>query len=84
MFALVSTEELEDRGQLMIKQLKNRYNDPTIHRKFVVGINRAKMRLFDVEDSEQTLQDEKPVFSKSSFGMGLDAEKKEKLKKLIN
>ena len=84
MFALVSTEELEDRGQLMIKQLKNRYNDPTIHRKFVVGINRAKMRLFDVEDAEQTLQDEKPVFSKSSFGMGLDAEKKEKLKKLIN
>jgi len=84
MFALVSTEELEDRGQLMIKQLKNRYNDPTMHRRFVVGIDRAKMRLFDVDSSEQTLQDDKPVFSKSSFGQGIDAEKKEKLKKLMN
>jgi len=84
MFALVSTEELEDRGQLMIKQLKNRYNDPTMHRRFVVGIDRAKMRLFDVDSSEQTLQDDKPVFSKSSFGQGMDAEKKEKLKKLMN
>jgi replicative DNA helicase len=84
MFALVSTEELEDRGQLMIKQLKNRYNDPTMHRRFVVGIDRAKMRLFDVDSSEQTLQDDKPVFSKSSFGQGIDADKKEKLKKLMN
>jgi replicative DNA helicase len=84
MFALISTEELEDRGQLMLKQLKNRYNDPTLHRRFVVGIDRAKMRLFDVDSSEQTLQDDKPVFSKSSFGLGLDAERKDKLKKLMN
>lgn len=84
MFALISTEELEDRGQLMVKQLKNRYNDPTLHRRFVVGIDRAKMRLFDVDSSEQTLQDDKPVFSKSSFGQGIDAERKEKLKKLMN
>ena len=84
MFALISTEELEDRGQLMLKQLKNRYNDPTLHRRFVVGIDRAKMRLFDVDSSEQTLQDDKPVFSKSSFGQGLDAERKDKLKKLMN
>ena len=82
MFALISTEELEDRGQLMVKQLKNRYNDPTLHRRFVVGIDRAKMRLFDVDSSEQTLQDDKPVFSKSSFGQTMDAEKKERFKKL--
>ena len=84
MFALISTEELEDLGQLMLKQLKNRYNDPTLHRRFVVGIDRAKMRLFDVDSSEQTLQDDKPVFSKSSFGQGIDAERKDKLKKLMN
>jgi replicative DNA helicase len=84
MFALISTEELEALGQLMVKQLKNRYNDPTLNRRFVVGIERAKMRLFDVDSSEQTLQDDTPVFSKSSFGSGMDAEKKDKLKKLIN
>jgi hypothetical protein len=84
MFALISTEELEGLGQLMVKQLKNRYNDPTLNRRFVVGIERAKMRLFDVDSSEQTLQDDTPVFSKSSFGSGMDAEKKDKLKKLIN
>ncbi|QBP06035.1 DNA primase/helicase [Synechococcus phage S-B68] len=53
MFALISSEELEQMGQIMVKQLKNRYNDPTVHRKFVVGIDRAKMRLYDVEQSEQ-------------------------------
>ena len=85
MFALISTEELEDLGQLMIKQLKNRYNDPTLHRRFVVGIDRAKMRLFDAEASAQDgLMEDKPVFSKGSFGQSMDAEKKEKLKKLIN
>jgi hypothetical protein len=56
MFAIISTEELEDLNQLMIKQLKNRYNDPTgKNKKFVVGVDRAKMRLYDVEDSAQTL-----------------------------
>ena len=53
MFALISTEDLEQLGQIMVKQLKNRYNDPTIFKKFVVGIDRAKMRLFDVEQSAQ-------------------------------
>ena len=53
MFALISTEELEQLGQIMVKQLKNRYNDPTIHKRFVVGIDRAKMRLYDVEQSAQ-------------------------------
>ena len=62
MFALISTEELEQSGQLMVKQLKNRYNDPTYNKRFVVGIDRAKMRLFDVDDNEQTLTDDTPVF----------------------
>ena len=53
MFALISTEDLEGLGQIMVKQLKNRYNDPTIHKRFVVGIDRAKMRLYDCEQSAQ-------------------------------
>jgi len=53
MFALISTEELEDLGQILVKQLKNRYNDPTINKRFVIGIDRAKMRLYDVEQSAQ-------------------------------
>ncbi len=53
MFALISTEELEQLGQIMVKQLKNRYNDPTIYRRFIVGIDRAKMRLYDCEQTAQ-------------------------------
>ena len=55
MFALISTEDLEGLGQIMVKQLKNRYNDPTISKRFVIGIDRAKMRLYDCE---QTAQDD--------------------------
>ena len=54
MFALVSTEELEQSGRIMVKQLKNRYNDPTFFKRFTVGIDRAKMKLYNVEDSELT------------------------------
>ena len=53
MFALIQTEELEELNQILVKQLKNRYNDPTKNKKFIIGINRAKMKLYDVEDSEQ-------------------------------
>ena len=53
MFALISTEELEGLGQIMVKQLKNRYGDPTLNKRFVVGIDRAKMRLYDCEQSAQ-------------------------------
>jgi len=53
MFALISTEDLEGLGQILVKQLKNRYNDPTIHKRFVIGIDRAKMRLYDCEQSAQ-------------------------------
>ena len=58
MFALISTEELEKLGQLMVKQLKNRYNDTSTNKRFIVGVDRAKMRLFDVEDKAQTLSRE--------------------------
>ena len=53
MFALISSEDLEEMGQIMVKQLKNRYNDPTFHKRFTLGVDRAKMKLFDVEQSAQ-------------------------------
>jgi replicative DNA helicase len=53
MFALISTEELEELNQLLVKQLKNRYNDPTVNRKFIIGVDRAKMKLYDVEAAAQ-------------------------------
>ena len=60
MFALISTEELEQQGRILVKQLKNRYNDPTTSRKFILGIDRAKMRLYDVADDSSaiTIEDE--------------------------
>ena len=67
MFALISTEELEQQGQMMVKQLKNRYNDPTQNKRFVIGVDRSKMRLFDVDPNEQTLTDDTPVFDKSDM-----------------
>ena len=60
-----STEELEKQGQMMVKQLKNRYNDPTAYKRFVIGVDRSKMRLFDVDENEQTLTDDTPVFDKT-------------------
>ena len=79
MFALISTEELESMGQILVKQLKNRYNDPTIHKRFIVGIDRAKMRLYDCEqtaqedildsgqDDEYTYEEQKPKKSFDGF-----------------
>jgi archaellum biogenesis ATPase FlaH len=55
MFAVISTEELEKLGQVMVKQLKNRYNDPTSNKRFIIGIDRSRMKLYDVEASAQTL-----------------------------
>ena len=75
MFALISTEELEKDGQLMVKQLKNRYNDPTFHKRFVIGVDRSKMRLYDVEESDQTLMDDTPVFDQSNSGERVSQEK---------
>jgi replicative DNA helicase len=75
MFALISTDELSDLNQIMVKQLKNRYSDPTTNKRFVIGVDRAKMRLYDAEQSAQTdlsdsgqVGDDKPLFDKSNFG----------------
>ena len=76
MFALISNEELDELNQIAIKQLKNRYNDPTINKRFVIGLDRAKMRLYDVNPSEQidivdSGQDEEfaqRVFDNTDFG----------------
>tara|TARA_B100000131_G_scaffold255989_1_gene250627 strand:+ start:1108 stop:2508 length:1401 start_codon:yes stop_codon:yes gene_type:complete len=72
MFALVTSDDLESQGQLMVKQLKNRYNDPTRDKRFVIGVDRAKMRLFDVEEHAQNLTDDTPVMSNTDFGMRQD------------
>ena len=71
MFALISTEELENLNQIMVKQLKNRYNDPTLYKRFMIGIDRAKMRLYDLEDIAQSnLADSGQADNENSnFGM---------------
>lgn len=71
MFALISTEELERLNQIMVKQLKNRYNDPTANKRFLVGVDRAKMRLFDVEDKAQSLS--KEPTSRGGFNNNADS-----------
>lgn len=77
MFALISTEELENLNQIMVKQLKNRYNDPSYYKRFVIGVDRARMKLYDVEESAQSniadsgSADDTPVFDKSAFGKRL-------------
>jgi hypothetical protein len=78
MFALVSNEELEQLNQIIVKQLKNRYNDPNSFKRFIIGVDRSKMKLYDVEASAQDgLSDarqernDKPVFDKSDFGKRL-------------
>ena len=75
MFALISTEESEQLGQILVKQLKNRYNDLTINKRFAVGIDRAKMRLYDCEQSAQdgmldagNNNDDEPPTNKNKFG----------------
>jgi len=78
MFALVSNEELEGLNQIIVKQLKNRYNDPNYYKRFVIGIDRSKMKLYDVEVSAQEglsdaghMKDDGPIFDKSEFGKRL-------------
>ena len=72
MFALISNEEMEALNQIAVKQLKNRYNDPTVNKRFILGIDRSKMRLYDVENKEQQdLVDsgqDQAVFDKTDFG----------------
>ena len=79
MLALVSSEELEGLNQIMIKQLKNRFNDPVANKRFVVGVDRAKMRLYDVENSAQEeLIHDVPVMNKTEFGDRYENETKKK------
>ncbi|NDC23750.1 MAG: hypothetical protein EBZ49_06420 [Proteobacteria bacterium] len=76
MIALISSEELQDLNQIMVKQLKNRYNDPGTHRRFVVGVDRPKMKLYDVEQSAQEdIVDDGPAFDKSDTGIRIKSEK---------
>jgi archaellum biogenesis ATPase FlaH len=81
MFALISTEEMQELDQVMVKQLKNRYNDPTYHKRFVLGVDRSKMRLFDCEQSAQDeLVDIGPVMDNTTTGKRISAEKQEHFK----
>ena len=66
MFALISSEELEALGQIMVKQLKNRYNDINYKKRFVVGVDRSRMRLFDADNPEEGVVDDTPAFDKSA------------------
>ena len=69
MFALISSEELQQLGQIMVKQLKNRYGDPAMHKRFVIGVDYSKMKLYNTEESAQDdLVDDTPVFDKSTAG----------------
>ena len=68
MVALISTEELQDLNQIMVKQLKNRYADLTTDRRFVIGVDRARMKLYDLEDSAQEDIHDVPVMDKTTFG----------------
>jgi replicative DNA helicase len=78
MFALVTSEELRQLSQIMVKQLKNRYGDPAVHKRFVIGVDYSKMRLYNVEASaqEDLMDDDVPVFDKSSSGSRLNEESK--------
>ena len=81
MFALISTEDLESLNQLMVKQLKNRYNDPDMNKRFVVGIDRARMKLYDCEQETQDdiidsgQETDEATFDKTTFGVGLGKNK---------
>jgi hypothetical protein len=77
MFGLISSEELESLGQLMVKQLKNRWGDTNYLKRFVVGIDRSKMRLFDAEENAQDLMDDTPTMDRGDVGSRLDAERKD-------
>lgn len=69
MFALISSEELQQLGQIMVKQLKNRYGDPSLHKRFVIGVDYSKMKLYNTEESAQDdLVDDTPIFDKSASG----------------
>jgi replicative DNA helicase len=75
--ALITSEELDSLNQIMVKQLKNRYNDPTVHRRFVVGVDRTKMRLYDVDQSAQENINDVPMMDQSSVGQRISKERRD-------
>jgi replicative DNA helicase len=83
MIALISTEELADMGQIMVKQLKNRYGDPNKFKRFVIGVDRAKMKFYDVEQGAQENLLEGPVFDRTDMGRETNQSLKDKLKMLV-
>jgi len=85
MLAMVSNDELNALNQIMVKQLKNRYSDPNMHKRFVIGVDRSKMKLFDVEDAEHDLindvasgkkipEEDVPLFDLTNTGKKINAE----------
>ena len=80
MFALISNDELANQNQIMVKQLKNRYNDPVTNQRFTIGVNRSKMRLYDIDNSISVLrkpeEDTGPVFDNTTSGQRIQSEKK--------
>jgi len=70
MFAFISNDELSSLNQILVKQLKNRYNDPNSPKRFILGVDKSKMKFYDVEDKEQEnlVDDTPPVFDNSKFG----------------
>ena len=77
MFALISSEELAAQGQIMVKQLKNRYADPDRYKRFVVNVDKSKMRLWDAEDATNDIVDDTPVMDKSRIGERMSEERKQ-------
>jgi hypothetical protein len=80
MFALVSNEELQQLNQMLVKQLKNRYNDPNLHKRFTIGVDRAKMKLYDLEQKAQDAVMQEPEPSKPVFDRGKSKDKFKNLK----
>lgn len=76
MFALITTEDLTQQGQILVKQLKNRYSDPDRFKRFVIGVDKSKMRLYDVDGATDDLVDDTPVMDKSRIGERLSEERK--------
>jgi superfamily II DNA or RNA helicase len=77
MFALITSEELAALNQIMVKQLKNRYNDPDRFKRFVVSVDKSKMRLMDAEDATEDLVDDTPVMDKTQIGQRMQDERKQ-------
>jgi hypothetical protein len=86
MIALIATEELDSMNQIMVKQLKNRYSDPNFYKRFVIGVDKKQMRLYNVETSAQSnisqqgITDDVPLFDQSKFGKRIKTESFEDFK----